>query len=125
MKECKIDECDSTDLATRSSMCKSHHREYTRAHYKANKDSYIARNKRVVAKVREFVLDAKDVPCADCGVRYPFYVMDFDHREGVDKLGNIAHMASLGLDRVKAEVAKCDVVCSNCHRERTYRRGTH
>jgi hypothetical protein len=31
---------------------------------------------------------AKDRPCADCQIRYPHYVMDFDHREGVEKLFN-------------------------------------
>lgn len=122
MRECKIDGCESVDLATRSAMCKVHHRDYTRAHYRNNKDRYLERNRRVVQKVREYILEVKNVPCQDCEQSYPYYVMDFDHREGVDKLGNIAHMASLGLARVKEEVAKCDVICSNCHRVRTYMR---
>lgn len=40
---------------------------------------------------------------------------------------HIAHMGRWGakepvLETVKAEVEKCDVVCANCHRERTYQR---
>jgi hypothetical protein len=60
----------------------------------------------------------------DCGVRHPYYVMQFDHREGEKKFCDIA---SLGLGGTTAsvllgEIAKCDVVCANCHRERTHRR---
>lgn len=56
----------------------------------------------------------------DCGKRYPSYVMDFDHRES--KIRDVSRMVSLGLGEatVLAEIAKCDVVCSNCHRERTF-----
>ena len=56
----------------------------------------------------------------DCGQSYPSYVMDLDHRG--DKVRNVARMVSLGLGEatVLAEIAKCDVVCSNCHRLRTF-----
>lgn len=23
----------------------------------------------------------KEVPCGDCNIKYPYYVMDFDHRD--------------------------------------------
>jgi hypothetical protein len=29
-----------------------------------------------------------------------------------------------GIDRILAEVAKCDIVCANCHRLRTFERRT-
>lgn len=68
------------------------------------------------------VLDAlKDRPCADCNSRFPPYVMDFDHVRG-DKRYILAKMTMMSLERVFDEVAKCDVVCSNCHRIRTNRR---
>ena len=54
----------------------------------------------------------------DCGVQYPFYVMDFDHRG--DKLFNVGSGRGRSFDAVKAEAAKCDVVCANCHRERSF-----
>lgn len=31
------------------------------------------------------VVEAKQRPCADCGIQYPYYVMDFDNQEGVAK----------------------------------------
>jgi hypothetical protein len=68
---------------------------------------------------------AKDAPCVDCGQRYPFYVMEFDHREGETKLFNIADVTSkrrTSKETLDRELAKCDLVCANCHRERTYQR---
>jgi hypothetical protein len=60
----------------------------------------------------------------DCGKSYPYYVMDMDHRHGVHKKGVISLMVSNGADETALleEVAKCDVVCANCHRERTHQR---
>lgn len=78
------------------------------------------RRKRVSNILRE----VKAKPCLDCGKSYPFYVMDLDHRPGERKLFNLAHAHFAGkpVPLVEAEIAKCDVVCANCHRERTYQR---
>ena len=55
---------------------------------------------------------------------FPVYVMDFDHRDPDDKEALISHLVNaLSLRRLVAEMAKCDVVCSNCHRIRTYGEG--
>lgn len=71
---------------------------------------------------RQLLDKAKDQPCQDCGFRYPSYVMDFDHRVKQNKLFNLgaASGAWVADERLLAEIAKCDVVCANCHRERTY-----
>ena len=78
-------------------------REYDRKRHKAR---------------RSLIASYKDVPCADCGVKYPPYVMDFDHRG--DKVQGVAGMWSRSMEVLLAEIAKCDVVCANCHRERTH-----
>lgn len=58
----------------------------------------------------------------DCQVVYPHYMMDFDHVRG-EKLGNIELIAREGnIPKLLDEIAKCDLVCSNCHRHRTYMR---
>jgi uncharacterized OB-fold protein len=62
----------------------------------------------------------KSVPCMDCGRSFPPYVMDFDHVRG-RKSYEISRVRSMA--KVLAEVGKCDVVCSNCHRIRTHSRG--
>ena len=65
----------------------------------------------------------RDVPCADCGLRFPSYVMQFDHRDPSDKNYTVTRMIGrAGREKILEEAAKCDIVCANCHRDRTYRR---
>ncbi len=85
-------------------------------HYKPG-----GRKKTVREKNRTLMRDAKRAPCIDCGQIYPYYVMDFDHVRGA-KVANISRMVSRPLNAVIEEMEKCDVVCSNCHRERTFGR---
>ncbi len=105
---------------------KAYHKEYGRKHYLANKEAYKARaranTKVYIDRIRQYVQKAKDNPCTDCGVKYPWYVMDFDHIE--DKKFNIGDAVRTvpPLDRVIEEIAKCELVCANCHRIRTYER---
>ena len=71
---------------------------------------------------RKLILETKYVPCMDCGIRYPPPATDFDHVRGKKLFGlNDAH--NRAVQKVKDEMAKCDVVCANCHRIRTYKRG--
>ena len=61
-------------------------------------------------------------PCMDCKISYPYYMMDFDHVRGT-KQANVAELINtLSKKRLDAEIAKCEIVCSNCHRARTYAR---
>ncbi len=97
---------------------------YAAAHYLKNKDDYKARSRRQRVAIRDLIRAAKLKPCADCKKRYPFYVMDFDHLPQFEKAYQLNQPHRLGLEKAKAEIAKCDVVCSNCHRERSHRRQT-
>jgi hypothetical protein len=71
---------------------------------------------------RKLVEDAKSVPCADCAKTFPFYVMDFDHKNPDEKSANVSSLVSRGasLARIQEEIDKCVVVCANCHRIRTW-----
>ena len=83
----------------------------------------LARNRTAKAKlIRETIRKLKQDPCMDCGESYPPYVMDFDHRDGSEKEFNVGNMTRSSVQKVLDEIAKCDLVCANCHRERTYRR---
>jgi len=65
----------------------------------------------------------EDQGCTDCLIMYPHFVLEFDHRPGVKKFGNVYHvLKKYGSEKAWAEVKKCDVVCSNCHKIRTYQR---
>jgi hypothetical protein len=60
--------------------------------------------------------------CADCGYRGHPAALDFDHLPGFEKLKSVGSMTGCAWEDIEAEIAKCDVVCSNCHRVRTWRR---
>ena len=61
--------------------------------------------------------------CTDCGETNPI-VLDFDHLK--DKKYNVSRMIHDGFSwaAIKKEIAKCEVVCANCHRIRTHNRLT-
>src|SRR5438128_2478928 len=96
-----------------------------RSHYLTNRAYYLAKAHRSNTKrrnlVRQMLQELKAVPCADCGVQYPSWVMEFDHVRGV-KLFNVGEALLRHPDVVVAEAAKCEIVCSNCHQERTRQR---
>lgn len=74
------------------------------------------------AKNKLIVVAAKNRPCADCGRSYPSHIMDFDHVG--EKNGNIAQIArSYSEAALRKEIALCEVVCANCHRDRTFKQG--
>lgn len=89
-------------------------------HYYKNKVLYIKRAKESSIKRQKLINNIKNVPCLDCGVLYPPYVMDFDHKK--DKKFNIASKKDCGLNRLMEEINKCDIVCANCHRIRTHKK---
>lgn len=94
-------------------------------YYEKDKELYksraVANNKRYIARNKAFICAARDVPCADCGERHPYYVMDFHHVRG-KKVMNVSRMAirPTSLKKLKTEIEKCEVICSNCHRYRTF-----
>lgn len=60
--------------------------------------------------------------CTDCGYNAHPAALDFDHLPGTLKLYTIRAGQSLGWKALLAEIEKCEVVCSNCHRIRTVTR---
>lgn len=66
-------------------------------------------------KKRDLLIMLKSKKCTDCGLEYPWYCMDFDHvgekKECISKINK---------SMVLEEIKKCELVCSNCHRKRTY-----
>jgi hypothetical protein len=82
---------------------------------------------RVLRKKRrletsEFIRSLKhEKICSDCNLSHPYWRLDFDHRDS--KTVNVSLIASRkhwGKERILEEVAKCDLVCANCHRLRTF-----
>lgn len=66
---------------------------------------------------------AKDKPCADCNIAFPYFVMDFDHVRDEKRFDiSAAHKLGVTFADLLDEIEKCDVVCANCHRVRTQRK---
>ena len=102
---------------------KSYMDKWYKGYYADNKDRIIAKaaegKKRRVQERTALIRDLKSVPCVDCRGTFPPECMDFDHLR--DKKFSISEAVNKGvaLKRLLDEIAKCEVVCSNCHRIRT------
>ena len=98
-------------------------KEAQRKSYLKNINKNKIKNKTYREKVRQYVREQKESnACMDCGVRYPYYVMEYDHTED-NKIKSVANITSNGsLNQVIEEISKCDLVCSNCHKARTWKR---
>jgi hypothetical protein len=69
---------------------------------------------RKVEKMRQL---KSDRGCKECGERHPA-CLEFHHRDPEHKKFLIASVAfRLSDEKMKAEIEKCDVLCSNCHRK--------
>lgn len=104
------------------SQCKPCHRESVKAAYKKNPAPAKARALKQVQEKREWISQQKNKPCADCGGVFDPVCMDFDHLPEYDKVANLSVMYQYPLEKIKEEIAKCEVVCANCHRLRTKNR---
>jgi len=74
-------------------------------------------------KIRKYLQQYKaGKKCTDCGEDYPYWILEFDHLR--DKEFTIGAFSSktMDIEMIKSEIEKCDVVCSNCHRNRTFNR---
>lgn len=76
-------------------------------------------------KLKAWMLEVKSAPCTDCDKSFDACCMDFDHVSS-PKLYNVASMFAhhYSREKIEAEIAKCELVCANCHRIRTRDRRT-
>jgi hypothetical protein len=108
----------------RASWCKACYKIYwnkryfeNHAHYRSSHNA--SRNKireKNARKVFEFL---QQNPCKRCGETDPI-VLEFDHLEKTDKIESISNMiANASWQQIESEIAKCDVLCANCHRRKS------
>jgi len=109
-----------------SSVCKACHKINNKKYYENNRDRikeqqrerhklYSEPGKIVVRTILEGNY------CVDCKTT-DWRVLEFDHVRG-EKLGNICQLMYLpDLDKLIEEIKKCDIVCANCHKLRTFER---
>jgi hypothetical protein len=102
-------------------LCSNCHRTVTYQRFRGTLDLVIPKKcLKIPVLMRNWkaLLDFKSRPCMDCGKTYHFTAMDCDHRDPKTKVGDPSTMSKGNEGKFLAELAKCDVVCSNCHRIR-------
>lgn len=105
-------------MATRGSQ-----RPFNVSYYARNRAQEIERVRVRQAATLEFLRQLRRVPCADCGGTFEPYQMDFDHRDPTTKSFDLTtgRAMLMSRDRLLEEVAKCEIVCANCHAVRSAR----
>lgn len=91
--------------------------------YIRNKEKVILRAKNRQLYLKNFIQRVKKFrSCYNCN-ESRWWVLDFHHRDDSQKLFNLAraHKKGYSMKRIKEEIKKCDVLCSNCHRDKHYR----
>lgn len=84
------------------------------ANFMASKYEY---TRRAIQKRRAWLDSLKSAPCSRCGIEYPPFVMDWHHVKPATKKfslgrGSFRHSR----EAILAEIAKCILLCANCHR---------
>ena len=82
-------------------------------------DKYRAGYERSHAEKKQILDDARKGGCVRCEESHPS-CLDFHHRDRGTKDADIATMRRFSVVRLLAEIAKCDVLCANCHRKHHY-----
>lgn len=106
-------------------MCRPCRSAYGKEHYAANRQRYVdqarIQKRRLALERTRYLLEFFVThPCMDCGEKDPV-VLEFDHLR--DKLFDICQaLPYRNWQSIMDEMAKCEVVCANCHRRRTARR---
>lgn len=91
-------------------------KEYFQGYYRANKQVITDRSEAARLEAREFLASLKE-ECLHCGYSKCKAALTFHHRDGLTKEFSLATARRLNKERLLAEVAKCDVLCANCHAE--------
>jgi DNA-binding CsgD family transcriptional regulator len=81
------------------------------------------RARKTINSIRKYIQEYKQsVCCADCKEDYPYWMLEFDHLSNKEFVISQFNNTTKNLERVKKEIEKCEVVCANCHKNRTYTR---
>ena len=117
--------CETEHEETFRGYCPPCRQDYDRAWYHTNK-AKIAAARQIKRKARRLKLYEKlwkyheTHPCITCGESDPV-VLEFDHIDRKTKKSSISNMLSdiCTWERISAEIKKCRVLCSNCHKRHT------
>lgn len=101
----------------------AYQKEYHKKWYQLNSDKIAKNKKQRLGEIKQWIADYKSsLACKVCGESHPA-CLDFHHIDPSQKEDRVTQLVHEGhcLKKIKAEIAKCDVLCSNCHRKLHYR----
>lgn len=103
-------------------MCKECRKDYHKKHYENNADKYKKNVKKNRLLIINFINRYKQFwGCKICSEKR-FWVLEFHHRNRNEKINDINVLKYYGsLRLIKEEIRKCDVLCSNCHKDFHYK----
>lgn len=87
------------------------------------KEKSLVRQRMIRTKVSAFLQEYKqEKGCYDCKENYPYWMLEFDHLSNKSfTIGNY-RTYTVDIEIIKKEIEKCQVVCANCHKNRTFLR---
>ena len=99
--------------------CKLCHSNYLKAHYANNKQYYKDKSQHRRAEIRQWLRNYKSLMCCKKCNENHVACLEFHHRDPKQKEVNVAAVINKCwcIARIEKEVAKCIVLCSNCHRK--------
>jgi 5-methylcytosine-specific restriction endonuclease McrA len=109
---------DKTRIDGYQSWCKLCAREQQKSGYTLK----YGESSRLLASNRRLIFSAiledykKQHSCVVCG-ESTTVCLDFHHKVPSEKDFTISHMRNMSLTHLRAEISKCVVLCSNCHRK--------
>jgi hypothetical protein len=110
--------------AGQQAWCKPCRQAYDAAYHRETRSLRVEQAKaRRKAFIAWYTGLKEGTPCADCGGVFHAVAMQWDHRPGAAKVADVANLRGTQCkQRVLDEIAKCDLVCANCHAVRTFLR---
>lgn len=109
----------------RKSYCSECSKNYRKSYYDGHRKEAIEYSlkstKRRKIESQQFIWDyLLENPCVVCKESDPI-VLEFDHRDPSNKISSVSDMVNdkLSIKKIKNEIEKCDVLCSNCHKRKT------
>jgi hypothetical protein len=92
-------------------------RKYRRKWYYKNKERSVLNVKNRIKRLKVWLRDLKKtLKCSRCGEDHPA-CLQFHHKDPKSKEVSLSQVYKLGWgqERILAEIAKCEVLCANCH----------
>jgi hypothetical protein len=71
-------------------------------------------------QLKQKLVDEAGGKCIRCGYNKCLWALQFDHRNSEEKLTDVSKLiAQRRLNLALEEIKKCDMLCANCHAEKT------